>query len=249
VSTSWTDPDAEYEGAIERFLVGMLDRPSNASFLHDVEQFVMSLAPQGRWNALARLVVHLTAPGVPDLYQGDELFFRALVDPDNRRPVEWDKRARALDALADGLGPAADADSMAAAPLEEWAARPEDDGLKLYVTTRLLHLRRERSAFFARATYRPLDAEGAARAHVLAFQRAQPADALLVVVPRLTCGLRGVVPIREAWGDTVIRLPAGDTDHAWRCELGGQVVHSRNGLLDLGELLSRLPVAVLAPHR
>src|SRR5206468_3229174 len=79
VSTSWTDPDEAYEQAIDAFLVGILDRSTNARFLHDVERFVTALAPQGRWNTFARLVVHLTAPGVPDLYQGDELWFRALV--------------------------------------------------------------------------------------------------------------------------------------------------------------------------
>jgi (1->4)-alpha-D-glucan 1-alpha-D-glucosylmutase len=96
VRTSWTDPDAGYEAAIARFITGMLDRPSNARFLHDVEQFVGQLERPGRWNALARLVVHLTAPGVPDVYQGDELESLNLVDPDNRRPVDWDARRRAL---------------------------------------------------------------------------------------------------------------------------------------------------------
>src|SRR5258705_109314 len=190
-STSWTDPDAEYESAIERFIAGMLDRPTNARFLHDVEQFVASLVPAGRWNALGRLVVHLTAPGVPDLYQGDELFFRALVDPDNRRPVDWDRRARMLAALAGALDPAAQIDR---GRLAEWCARPEDDELKLYVTARLLHLRRRHRAFFEHASYTPVGVEGDEREHVFAFQRARHGDALLVVVPRLTAGLPGAVP-------------------------------------------------------
>ena len=241
-STSWTDPDAEYESAIERFIAGMLDRPSNARFLHDVEQFVASLVPAGRWNALGRLVVHLTAPGVPDLYQGDELFFRALVDPDNRRPVDWDRRARMLAALAGALDPAAQIDR---GRLAEWCARPEDDELKLYVTARLLHLRRRQSAFFEHASYTPVGVEGDEREHVFVFQRARHGDALLVVVPRLTAGLPGAVPIGQVWGATSIRLPDAGADQAWRCELGGQVVHSVDGSLPLREVLSRLPVAVL----
>jgi (1->4)-alpha-D-glucan 1-alpha-D-glucosylmutase len=243
VSTSWTDPDAEYEGAIERFIAGMLDRPANARFLHDVEQFVVSLAPEARWNALSRLVVHLTAPGVPDIYQGDELFFHALVDPDNRRPVDWEERARTLEALSDVLGPGAEIDP---ARLEKWCASPEEDALKLYVTTRLLHLRRRRNSLFSHGSYHPVSSTGSKAEHVVAFERAQRDDALLVVVPRLTCGLRGDLPIREAWGDTALRLPS-DGAAAWRCQLGGQVVHSRGGTLPLAEVLSRLPVAVLEP--
>jgi (1->4)-alpha-D-glucan 1-alpha-D-glucosylmutase len=263
VSTSWTDPDAEYESAIERFIAGMLDRATNARFLHDVEQFVVSLAPEGRWNTLARLAIHFTAPGVPDLYQGDELFFRALVDPDNRRPVDWAKRARALDALADTLDPA----EITPARLAEWCSRPEDDQLKLYVTTRLLHLRRRCNGLFTHGSYHPLTSEGEKAEHLLAFHRTWRDDALVVVAPRLTCGFEGGPrpPVGQAWGDTTISLPAAvradvpggapsgtvadPPDGVWRCELGGQVVHSKNGRLRVGELLSRLPIAVLTLRR
>jgi (1->4)-alpha-D-glucan 1-alpha-D-glucosylmutase len=245
VSTSWTDPDVEYEKAIETFITGMLDRPTNARFLHDVEQFVASIAPQGRWNSIARLVVHLTAPGVPDLYQGDELFFRALVDPDNRRPVDWEKRERALEAIAGALDP----DFVDPDRLAGWCARPEDDGLKLYVTARLLHLRQRRREVVAHGGYQPLAAEGGKAAHVLAFQRAHHDDRLIVVAPRLTCGLGAHLPIREAWGDTTIRLPGDAMATSWRCELGGQVVQSRDGALAMADLTAVLPVAVLSPQR
>ena len=241
VSTSWTDPDAEYEGAIEKFIAGMLDRPSNARFLHDVEQFVTAIEPQGRWNVLARLVVHLTAPGVPDLYQGDELYFRALVDPDNRRPVDWEAREEALAALEvpSEIDPA---------QLAEWLARPEDDRLKLHITRRLLHLRRSRD-FVARAGYERVQVEGTHAARVFAFQRAHRDEAMLVVVPRLTCGFGDGLPIREAWGDTILRPTVQPDAPAWRCELGGQVVQSPGGALALSDLTARLPVAVLTPHR
>ncbi len=245
VRTSWTDPDAEYERAIERFIRGMLDQTSNSGFLRDVDRFVHLIAPQGRWNAIARLVVHLTAPGIPDVYQGDELLFRALVDPDNRRPVDWAKREHALAALAGALDPHAPVDS---ARLAQWCARPEDDGLKLYVTARLLHLRRAREVC-SLGDYRPVAAEGERASQVMAFQRAQHDDGMLEVVPRLTCGLGGDVPITEAWGDTALRLSGNDARTAWRCELGGQVVQSRDGSLRVCDLLSKLPVAVLTPPR
>jgi (1->4)-alpha-D-glucan 1-alpha-D-glucosylmutase len=190
VSTSWTDPDAEYEGAVERYIAGMLDRPSNAQFLHDVEEFVRTLAPQGRWNALARLVVHLTAPGVPDLYQGDELWFRALVDPDNRRPVDWARRAGALDAIQDALHPGAQPDQH---QLAAWCAQPEEDALKLYITSKLLHMRREHGAMMSHGSYEPLVFSGTHAGQVFGFRRVlgEGDDERIIMVPRLTGGFGG----------------------------------------------------------
>jgi (1->4)-alpha-D-glucan 1-alpha-D-glucosylmutase len=101
----------------------------------------------------------------------------------------------------------------------------------------------------ARGTYHPIAAAGAKSEHVLAFQRAHHDDALLVVVPRLTCGLGAHLPIREVWGDTAIRLPADVAAQSWRCELGGQVVQSRNGALAMADVTAVLPVAVLSPQR
>jgi (1->4)-alpha-D-glucan 1-alpha-D-glucosylmutase len=242
VSTSWTDPDAEYERAIERYIAGMLDRPSNAQFLHDVEQFVTSLAPQGRWNALARTVVHLMAPGVPDVYRGDELWFRALVDPDNRRPVDWAKRARALDAIHDALVPDTQIDVTR---LRGWCALPEDDGLKLYITARLLHFRREHAAMMAHGTYESLQFNGPHAGRAFGFRRTLGTDELVVIVPRLTGGLGEKTPVGELWGSTALVLPQQTGDREWRCELGGQVVPSRNGSLMLADAMAILPLAVL----
>jgi (1->4)-alpha-D-glucan 1-alpha-D-glucosylmutase len=243
VSTSWTDPDVAYEKAIEQFIAGALDRGSNASFLHDVNQFVQTLSAQGRWNSLARMVVHLTAPGVPDIYQGDELWFRALVDPDNRRPVDWAKREQALGALASALDPDTD---VGPERLAEWYARPEDDGLKLYLTARLLHLRRARGDLMTHGSYEPLAAAGSRAGNALAFRRVVQGDECVVVVPMLTCRLDGEVPVQGAWGDTALSLPA-EAARAWRCELGGQIVHSEQGRLPLTDVLARLPAAVLVP--
>jgi (1->4)-alpha-D-glucan 1-alpha-D-glucosylmutase len=245
VSTSWTDPDAEYESAIERFIAGMLDRSTNARFLHDVDQFVMDLAPQGRWNALARVVVHLTAPGVPDVYRGDELWFRALVDPDNRRPVDWAARERALDAIQDMLAPDAEIDP---ARIAEWCAGPEDSWLKLYITARLLHLRREHGAIMAYGAYEPLRFAGAHADRLFGFRRTLGGDPRLVVVPRLTAALGTEAPVGRVWGDTTLQVVNPNENRAWRCLLGGQVVQSQNGTLAMAEVLARLPVAVLAPQ-
>ncbi len=240
--TSWTDPDAEYERAIETFIGQLLDGDSNAPFLGDFAEFVAVLEPQGRWNSLAQVVVHLMAPGVPDIYQGAELWFRALVDPDNRRPVDWAARARALDQLHAALAPGAEA---SAARLAEWCARPADDGLKLYLVSRLLHLRLDHAPLFTHGEYAPLRAVGPNGHRILAFARTHGNERAIVVVPRLTCGLGEGAPIGAAWDDTRLSLPAGDTRARWRCRLSGQEVHASGAGIALSEALALLPVAVL----
>jgi len=239
--TSWTDPDAEYERAIESFITRLLDGRANESFLRDVAQFVATLEPQGRWNSLAQVVVHLAAPGVPDIYQGAELWFRALVDPDNRRPVDWDARERALDKLHAALAPGADA---SAERLTEWCARPEDDGLKLYLVSRLLHLRLDHAPLFTQGDYTPLHAIGAHASRVFAFAREHAGESVIVIVPRLTCGLGGT-PTGEAWGDTRLSMPAGDSTERWICRLSGAVAHASGNTIALSEALQHLPAAVL----
>ncbi len=238
--TSWTDPDAEYEQAIETFITRLLD-DANASFLRDVAQFVATLELQGRWNSLAQVVVHLTAPGVPDIYQGAELWFRALVDPDNRRPVDWAAHERALDELHAALAPGAEA---SAAHLAEWGTRPEDDGLKLYLVSRLLHLRLDHVPLFTEAGYTPLHAVGTHAQRVFAFARTFGNERVVVIVPRLTCGLGGT-PIGAAWEDTRLTMPEGNPNATWTCRLSGQRVRANDRSIALAQALALLPVAVL----
>jgi (1->4)-alpha-D-glucan 1-alpha-D-glucosylmutase len=239
--TSWTDPDAEYEHAIDTFITRLLDGSGNRPFLRDLAHFVAMLEPQGRWNSLAQVVVHLTAPGVPDLYQGAELWFRALVDPDNRRPVDWEARERALDKLHAALAPGAEA---SAERLAEWCARPEDDGLKLYLVSRLLHLRLDHAALFTQGDYLPLHAVGAHAQRAFAFARVHAGETAVVIVPRLTCGLGGT-PLGDAWGDTRLSLPPDASSGLWSCRLSGAVVQAADGTIALTEAMKHLPVAVL----
>lgn len=215
VHTSWTDPDPAYEGALRDFVTGVLsDRP----FLDDLRAFTEPLIQPGCINSLAQQLVKLTAPGVPDIYQGTEIWDLSLVDPDNRRPVDYPERAALLDAL-DGAG--------ATAALE----RAEEGGPKLFVTQRALALRaRIPRAFGSASSYVPLQASGDKKNHVVAFVRG---DQAIAVVPRLVLGLQG------QWGDTHLGLPSG----RWRDELSGQ---SFQGDTMMSELCFRLPVALLA---
>jgi (1->4)-alpha-D-glucan 1-alpha-D-glucosylmutase len=181
----------------------------------------------GRINSLAQTLLKLTAPGVPDLYQGTELWALALVDPDNRRPVDYDERRRLLRRLDGEPGP------------ETILARLPDqteEGLpKLWLTRQALHLRRRRPELFgADGEYLPLMPHGERAEHAFAFVRGGGAVSAAVVVPRLLMKLRG------DWGDTSLELPAG----RWRNELTGE--EAGGGEVRLSDLLRRFPVALLS---
>jgi (1->4)-alpha-D-glucan 1-alpha-D-glucosylmutase len=242
VSTSWRDPDAAYEKAIADYIGALLDRHKSASFLREMEQFAASLALHGVWNALARVVVHFTAPGVPDLYRGDELWFQALVDPDNRTPVDWGQRDELMAEL-ESLVPA----GQSAPPerLAQWLREPGDGRLKLYLTRQLLHFRRDAATLLSRGDHAAAIVEGSHAERVFAFRRGAGDRAALVVVPRLTVALGADAPLGQRWGDTTLRLVHADAMHEWRCVLSGVTVHAVDGRLPLAAIFSILPVAVL----
>ncbi|MDQ3645738.1 MAG: malto-oligosyltrehalose synthase, partial [Actinomycetota bacterium] len=214
--TSWTDPDPEYDQALAGFVAAIL---SDVPFRQEVESFAEPLKESGWVSSLAQQLLKLTCPGVPDIYQGTELWDLSLVDPDNRRPVDYSAR-RALLGELPGLSPE-----------EIW--RSAATGLpKLHVTQRALHLRRERPhAFGPVGDYVPLYASGARRDHVIAFSRG---GEVITVVPRFVLKLGG------DWADTQVMLPEGE----WHNVLTGESVTSHP--LPMGSLLGRFPVALLA---
>jgi (1->4)-alpha-D-glucan 1-alpha-D-glucosylmutase len=214
--TSWTAVDEGYETALREFAERAL---ADAEFGSAVAEFVGPLVAPGRVNALAWKLLVMTAPGVPDLYQGSELWDLSLVDPDNRRPVDYELRRRLLGEL-DGLG----AD-------EAWT-RPDEGLPKLLVAQRTLQLRRQRpAAFGSPGSYRPLVAQGPKARHAVAFARG---DEVVTVVPRLVLGLAG------NWAGTELELPPGQ----WRDEFSGALL--AGGRHPLAELLASFPVALLA---
>jgi (1->4)-alpha-D-glucan 1-alpha-D-glucosylmutase len=214
VHTSWVDPDPAYDRALRIFVERLY---GNEAFQADLGTFAASLVMPGRVNSLAQTALRLTCPGVPDTYQGTELWDLSLVDPDNRRPVDWELRRRLLDEVG-GLGPA-----------EAWA-RPDEGLPKLLLLQRLLGLRRRRPEPFA-GTYEPVWAEGERAAHVVAFVRG---GEVLTAVPRLVMGMGG------DWADTTLTLPPG----RWADGLGGGGLEFE-GTVAAAELLAPFPVAVL----
>jgi (1->4)-alpha-D-glucan 1-alpha-D-glucosylmutase len=182
---------------------------------------VERVAAPGWSNALALKLVAITAPGVPDVYQGSELWEQSLVDPDNRRPVDYDRRAELLDLLRD-------TDEPPARP-----TTPEDIGVaKLWVTHAALRLRRDRPELFD--GYQALEATGSAADHVLAFDR----GGAITVATRLPVGLAE----RGGWGDTMLEFPPG----TWRNVLGGSRVDAGSATtVAVADLMAELPVALL----
>jgi (1->4)-alpha-D-glucan 1-alpha-D-glucosylmutase len=217
VHTSWIDPNAGYDDALSAFVTAAL---ADHGFVADLEGFLSEhrLVERGRVSSLAQTALMLTCPGVPDLYQGTEVWEESLVDPDNRRAVDYHRRRALLDSLADG-GP------------EAALARGHEGGPKLWLIHRVLgHRRRHPGAYGPGSGYAPLAVTGARSAHAVAFTRS---GGLAVLVPRLA-GVPG-----EDWAGTTVELPAGP----WTDLLTGER-HS-GGPAGVAALLRRFPVAVL----
>ncbi|GAC1516832.1 MAG: malto-oligosyltrehalose synthase [Gemmatimonadaceae bacterium] len=247
--SSWTEPNTAYESALTRYLGGLLDPARSAGFLSEMSALAARIATAGMWNAVARTLVHLTSPGVPDIYQGDELWHMALVDPDNRRPVDFTHRDR----LLAGLPEAADESE-----LSRLVTSPVDGRLKLHVTTAALRARRDHASLFSQGSYRPLAVAGSLAGHVFAFARESTHDgdgphpsAAVTIVPRLAYTMAGgAAPIGELWGDTVVHLPATwGQPRSLTSALDGRRIeraHSDAGqILRVPDALRVLPVALL----
>jgi (1->4)-alpha-D-glucan 1-alpha-D-glucosylmutase len=238
--TSWINPNTRYDEALTRFAQAILDPRRSKPFLEDFTAFQARVANFGALNSLAQALIKITAPGVPDFYQGTELWDLNLVDPDNRRPVDWKLRRRLLAELEQALATAADRAGLAA---ELWATR-DDARVKLYVIREALALRRACPALFAAGAYRPLDARGALAEHVCAFARVGAEAAAVTVVPRLLARRGGEAPAlgAECWQDTTLELPA-DVGREFTNVLTGET--AEGAALPLGRLLARFPVALL----
>jgi (1->4)-alpha-D-glucan 1-alpha-D-glucosylmutase len=217
---------------------------AGAAFRTELAALVARVGRAGQWTALSRVAIHLTSPGTPDIYQGDELWFHALVDPDNRRPVDLAARAAALDAL-EAL------DAAGGDPAAALLPAAADGRLKLHLVRRLLRARRSDPALWTRGSYVPVAAEGLAARHVVAFARTLEGRAAVTVAPRFPLLLRadGEPPIGEGtWAGTSLVLPpevAAAGDATVRDLLTGRTVRLAAGRVPLGEVLGALPVALL----
>jgi (1->4)-alpha-D-glucan 1-alpha-D-glucosylmutase len=243
--TTWTDPDESFEEALRADVEALLASDRSPRFLDHLERFVARIARAGLWNALGRTVLHLASPGVPDLYQGDELWSLALVDPDNRRPVNFECRRRLLEDVERGT--AGDLETRERF-LTDIVANPEDGRIKLHVVRAALAARRDHPAVFRSRTYVPLEAAGRSAGRVVAFGRGEGTQRLVAVVPRFLADhvLSGGAPTDLAlWSGTGLPLPAGWPSR-WTCVLSGRRLQAEPERgLRVAALFGILPVALL----
>ena len=250
LNSSWVNPHPDYEEALSGFVAGPARRPEQEpSSCNDFLPFQRRVARFGMLNSLSQVLLKLTSPGVPDLYQGSELWDFSLVDPDNRRPVDYERRRSLL----------SEVQALGQLPAEECAARVtgllehmEDGRIKLYVTWRALQLRRERAALFRDGAYLSLLADGARAEHVVAYARRAQREEVVVCVPRLYVALLGArQTYRPDWGDTSVDLPVGASQR-YRNVLTGELIEvgqgAGRGQLRLAEICARFPLALLVPE-
>jgi len=244
--TSWRERDGAYEAGLASFVRGLLDPARSRRSLAEIDRFVRTeLAGPGLWNALARVVLQGTSPGVPDLYQGDALPSFQLVDPDNRRPVDFAAHRKVIARLARGLEAAPGRRRRALA-----RALGEPDGVhaKGTVWLAVLAARRAHPRTFAEGDHLPLEVEGRRPDHAVAFARQRGREAAVVVVARrgrIASGDPARPPVGEAvWGDTRARLPRGLAGRRWRSALTGETLEA-GAALPLARALDPAPVALL----
>jgi len=244
--SSWVNVNAAYESAMSSFVQALLAPGEKNLFLADFVPLMQPIARFGLFNSLSQLVLKLASPGVPDIYRGCELWQFNLVDPDNRRRVDFVHRRQLL----------AEVRALADAPPEQWPRRLEplvtnmDDGrIKLYALWQGLALRARWPEVFRDGDYLPLVVRGERADHVCAFARRHRGGTVLALVPRLPARLLGdrhMLPQGpEVWGDTALQLPRELAGLTWRNVLTGEI-HVADQAPALGRLLACFPVALLA---
>ncbi|MET0680831.1 MAG: malto-oligosyltrehalose synthase [Burkholderiales bacterium] len=243
--SSWINVDEAYEAAIAAFVAGLLREGPGNLFLDDLREQAARIAWFGALNGLSMTALKLASPGVPDFYQGTEIVDLALVDPDNRRPVDYGRRERLLEALEELAATPAGGDSR----VPELLVRPDDGRAKLWLAWRTLALRKRDPALFEHGDYAPLAVTGAKAAHVVAFARRHEGRTLVAIAGRLFLALTGAAgrpPLGfEVWGDTAVDLsPLGGARELANV-LTGEALRIDGRQLALGRAFDQFPVALL----
>jgi len=241
VHTAWLRPDESYEQGYLSFVERILDASRENAFLRDFMPFHRRIAWYGMLNSLSQVTLKSTCPGIPDFYQGTELWDLSLVDPDNRRDVDYERRRKMLADFAEREG------AGVIGLLHDLLQNLNDGRAKLYLIWKLLAARREHKEAFEHGEYLPLGVRGLHHNSVLAFARQAGESKVLVAVPRLLTSVvtEGVIPTGpQVWGDTRVELPQG-----WAESLQDQITReciSEASELPVGDLFRHFPIAVLA---
>ena len=245
VHTSWINPNAEYDQAVQKFVASVLNLSPDNAFLEDFRQFQAPIARAGIWNSISQVLLKIASPGMPDFYQGNELWCFDLVDPDNRRPVDYELRRQMLAKLR----PQAGGDS--AALLGRLAANPCDGAIKMYVTSRALRLRKSQRELFAQGSYVPLTATGNRANHVVGLARNLAGKTVIALAGRFFLRLFNShpAPAGDVWGNTAVILPKKIEQQSFENVFTGQIVtveqREDDAVIPLAKAFSQCPAALL----
>ena len=250
IHTSWVNPNHAYDQAVREFIEHILARAVSNPFLEDFLPFQREIARYGVYNSLSQVLLKIAAPGIPDFYQGTELWDFSLVDPDNRRPVDYEIRTGCL---ADFRSIRGIQGSDQRRFVQELLATVPDGRIKLYITMVGLHFRRAQASLFQQGEYVPLKVEGAKQKHVCAFARIYGDRAVVVVIPVLVKGLCQETEIfpfdPRIWEDTWVIVPSWKPASCYQNLFTGEILSSTEAegkqSLRLAEILRFCPVALL----
>jgi (1->4)-alpha-D-glucan 1-alpha-D-glucosylmutase len=252
VHTSWINPNADYDQALRQFIGRILDPAISREFLDNLQDFQRRISRWGFFNSLSQCLLKIAAPGAPDIYQGTELWDFSLVDPDNRRPVDYEKRRRLLAELLERSCPPTARGVLA----DELVDSMDDGRIKMYVTAMALRCRRTHPGLFSVGSYSAVEPVGAKAEHVFSFVRRHHDRAVLTAAPRLIAKLLPdfkVLPLgSKIWGETMLPLPEELGNRVWRSLFTGEtlraVSHQGRAALPAAQVFARFPVALLLDH-
>jgi (1->4)-alpha-D-glucan 1-alpha-D-glucosylmutase len=230
VNTSWIQPNEPWDSAMSDFVAQVLDSSPKNKFIPSLLPVAEEIARLGAINSLSQVALKLTAAGVPDIYQGSEIWNFSLVDPDNRRPVNYEQRRQMLASLQT---------SSPEDLLQQWP----DGRIKLFLTQRLLRFRREHQALFEHGKYLPLTLSGTFSDCCIAFAREHEGRWIAVLAPRLSSRV-GFPPIGGKWQDTAVELPASLSREGARELFTGRELRGDDGVVKLSNAMAILPFAV-----
>lgn len=241
IHTSWINVNEEYEKGVQGFIHKILAPDSSNRFLTDFINYVRPIMRAGLFNSLAQILLKMTTPGIPDFYQGSELWEFTLVDPDNRRPVDYSNRRHLLQELKE------QARQDCCALVSQLMETPEDGLIKLYLTMQGLGFRRDHADLFQYGDYVPLQAAGEKSRHIIAFSRTKDEHSLVVVVGRFYTQLLDIsssLPLgQEVWKDTHVLL---SQNGIYRDVLSGlEFTPGNSHSLSIAQLFSKLPLVLL----
>lgn len=243
VHTSWVNPNEEYENAVNEFIKSIL-KLDNKEFLNEFAQFLKPIKRAGIWNSLSQLLIKMTVPGIPDFYQGSEIFSFNLVDPDNRRLIDYQLRACLLKKLHMEEG------SNSIQQIQTMKETLNNGALKLYLMVKVLKFRGSHQDLFARGRYIPLKAGGEKEEHLIAYARCNAETCLVVITSRFFLKLKEIEsPVDHVWKGSFIELPQEFAEGNYQDLLTGRQVEVKNvvnkHIIEVKDAFAHLPFAVL----